>query len=62
MRKPIYVYEHYHVFNRGVLKQDIFRDTNDQMRFLFLLLHMQSPFSFRNISRSVKDFARHSVI
>ena len=62
MRSPISIDEHYHIFNRGIQKQDIFLDMNDQIRFLFLLLYMQSPFTFQNIRRSVKDFAPHSVI
>ena len=33
---------YYHIFNRGVEKRDIFIDTNDYNRFIFLMLILQS--------------------
>lgn len=53
--------EHYHVFNRGNNKQEIFMEDCDWVRFLFLILHLQSPKTFTNISRPVAFFVRHSV-
>ena len=53
--------EYYHIFNRGVNKQLIFHDNADRARFLFLILHFQSPTIFEKISRSVKSFVQHRV-
>jgi len=53
--------EFYHVYNRGNLKQNIFTEERDWVRFLFLLLYFQSPIVFYNISRSVSSFVRHRV-
>src|ERR1700683_3976666 len=58
----ISVDEHYHVCNRGVGKQAIFRNRSDYARFLFLILHMQSPHGFFNISRYIHHFVQHSVL
>ena len=48
--------EYYHVFNRGNHKQSIFRTPADYTRFLFLILHLQSPINFPNIGRHTKNF------
>src|ERR1035437_7254570 len=53
--------EYYHILNRGVNKQLIFHDNADRVRFLFLILYFQSPVSFINIGRPVKQFVKHSV-
>ena len=53
--------EYYHIFNRGMSKQTIFHDNTDRARFLFLILYFQSPVILQNISRSVKEFVKHSV-
>ena len=53
--------EYYHIFNRGMSKQKIFLDKRDWVRFLFLILHFQSPVTFINIGRLVKQFVKHSV-
>ncbi|MDO8565269.1 MAG: transposase [bacterium] len=53
--------EHYHIFNRAVNKQTIFHDKMDWARFLFLILYFQSPKTFLNIGRPVKEFVKHSV-
>lgn len=53
--------EHYHVFNRGNNKQDIFLDERDWVRFLFLLLYMQSPITLFNISSIISNFIKHRV-
>lgn len=58
--------EYYHLYNRGMQKQIIFHDDNDRIRFLFLLLHFQSPLTFENIARDIANFRKtlatgHSV-
>ena len=53
--------EHYHIFNRGNNKQNIFFDDRDWIRFLFLVLYFQSPVSFENLSRPVSSFVKHRV-
>ena len=53
--------EHYHIFNRGNDKQNIFFDDRDWIRFLFLVLYFQSPASFENLSRPVSYFVKHRV-
>jgi len=53
--------EYYHIFNRGMSKQLIFHDDKDRARFIFLILHFQSPTIIQNIGRSVKLFVQHSV-
>ncbi len=62
MRKvEISVGECYHVLNRGVLKQNIFNSDADFSRFLFLILFLQSPLGFPQISRPVQHFVKHRV-
>ncbi|MDP2676647.1 MAG: transposase [bacterium] len=46
-------FEHYHIFNRGVRKENIFLETDDYIRILFLILYLQVPIPFRNIGRFV---------
>lgn len=53
--------EHYHVFNRGVNKQQIFFDKYDYARFLFYVLHYQSPRVIYNTSNYVKSFVKEGV-
>lgn len=48
--------EYYHIFNRGIRKQEIFREKRDWARLLFSILTFQSPVIFDNISRDLKDF------
>lgn len=47
---------YYHVYNRGNAKQILFYDTADYARFVFLLLHLQSPQSFDQAGRYVKKY------
>ena len=58
---PIAPGEHYHIFNRGNNKQNIFKDDRDRIRFLFLLLYFQSPILFTNISRPTNNYVKHRV-
>lgn len=53
--------EYYHIYNRGVSKQTIFHDTNDYVRFLFIILYFQSPIKFPQIGRFVKQFVKSSA-
>ncbi len=50
--------EHYHLYNRGNNKQQIFHGENDYLRFLFNLLYFQSPLAFSDISERVGLFKR----
>lgn len=58
--------EYYHIFNRGMHKQLIFNNDQDRYRFLFLLIHFQSPFIFSDVGEAVKNFKnslrQHSVL
>ena len=51
-------HEHYHLYNRGNNKQQIFHNESDYIRFLFYLLYFQSPLAFPEISEQVKLFKR----
>lgn len=53
--------EFYHIYNRGVLKQNIFLDNRDYARFLFLILSFQSSTVFKNIGRQVSAFVQSST-
>ncbi|MBI2100160.1 MAG: transposase [Candidatus Vogelbacteria bacterium] len=54
--------EVYHVYNRGVLKREIFLDDRDWIRFLFLILYSQAPaVSFDNPSRLVTQYERYRI-
>jgi len=62
MRKvKISIGEYYHVYNRGNNKQNIFLDSRDWIRFLFLILYLQSPVNFSQIGRSVSSYNKRSV-
>ena len=49
--------EYYHIFNRGNHKEKIFHTKADYIRFLFLILYLQSPHSLDQMSRLVKIFS-----
>ncbi|OGZ99804.1 MAG: hypothetical protein A3C07_02200 [Candidatus Sungbacteria bacterium RIFCSPHIGHO2_02_FULL_47_11] len=51
--------EYYHIFDRGNNKQQIFTDKRDWIRFLFLIIHLQSPITFQNIGRQVSSFVKN---
>lgn len=51
--------EYYHIYNRGVVKKNIFNSEKDYSRFLFLLLVLQAPLDLKNVSRLMKDFSRN---
>lgn len=50
--------EHYHIYNRGVMKRKTFLDDRDRARFLFLLLHFQGPFEPENLGRYVSYYLK----
>lgn len=52
---------YYHVFNRGVEKRDIFLDTRDYNRFIFLTLLLQSESLFNNAYRLARLFDEHQM-
>jgi len=60
-RVPISPDEHYHLFNRGVLKRNIFPEDRDRIRFLFSLLYFQSPLSFTNPGFHVRNYYESST-
>ncbi|MEK7194388.1 MAG: transposase [Patescibacteria group bacterium] len=53
--------EIYHLYNRGVNKQNIFHDRSDFYRFLFLIIAFQSPINFLHVGRMAKAFGQHRV-
>lgn len=57
----ISVGEHYHIYNRGNQKQPTFLDDRDRIRFLFIILHFQSPTIFYNLGRPTAYYVRHRV-
>ncbi|MCX6731439.1 MAG: transposase [Candidatus Parcubacteria bacterium] len=58
-RENISVGEYYHIYNRENSKQNLFLEERDWIRFLFLVLYLQSPISFNNMGRPVSYFVRH---
>lgn len=54
----ILINEYYHIYNRGNNKQNIFLDTRDYARFLFLIIYFQSPLTFLNISRNIDSYIK----
>ena|SRR3989344_3041842 len=50
--------EYYHIYSRGVRKNDIFHNQRDFTRFLFLILHCQGDYSHGNIGYAVTDFVK----
>ncbi|MDP3661753.1 MAG: transposase [bacterium] len=55
-------FEHYHLFNRGVNHQQIFFEERDIARFVFLILHKQSPTTTTTrVEYYTKEFLKHRV-
>lgn len=50
--------EYYHICNRGVSKKKIFLDQRDYARFLFIILHLQSPTAVTNPGKNVSRYIR----
>lgn len=53
---PILSDSYYHVYNRGSLKQVLFHDEADYVRFLFLLIYFQSPVVLTQTNRYVRNY------
>jgi putative transposase len=53
--------EYYHLYARGIAGQNLFLDTRDFVRIIFLLLYLQSPVLIRNISKAVTYFIKNNV-
>lgn len=53
--------EHYHIYSRGNLKQQLFFDDSDRIRFIFLLLHNQSDFFTTHTSIHVSHYRKDSL-
>lgn len=51
--------EFYHLFNRTVSSDLLFRDDEDYARFLFLITHVQSPVSFNHLKRPLPFFLKN---
>ncbi|MFA4890583.1 MAG: transposase [Candidatus Paceibacterota bacterium] len=58
-RENISIGEYYHIYNRENNKQNLFLEERDWIRFLFLILYLQSPVLFNNMSRPISYFVRH---
>lgn len=48
---------YYHVYNRGTRRNNLFLDKADYQRFLFGILYLQSPLSFKNIARTCTAYS-----
>lgn len=53
--------EYYHVFGRGVNGENIFVDDEDRFRFIFLIIHFQSPIKIYNISWYTENFIKNGT-
>lgn len=54
--------EYYHIFNRGMNKQNIFLSKYDYIRFLLTLMFLQSSVVITNIKRMIDYYVQHSVL
>jgi len=57
----ISVGEHYHLYNRGVNRENIFLDDADRIRFIFLLLHQQTRNKIFHAKRNVESFQKYKT-
>lgn len=57
LKRSVVPGEYYHLFNQGAGVSDVFKEKADYERFLFTLLYLQSPLSFKNISRIINGFS-----
>lgn len=58
---PLATGEYYHLYNRGVLKREIFLDDKDWARFLLLAIYFQFPIPIYNLGRPVSHFVKHRM-
>lgn len=61
MKRDISINQYYHIYNRGNDKKNIFLDERDFVRFLFLILYMQSPVVLSNIGQIITNFIKHRM-
>jgi putative transposase len=54
--------EHYHVFGRGSNKENIFIDSEDKARFIFLITHFQSPIKVYNVAWYTNAFLKKGTL
>ncbi len=60
MRKQKFIAnQYYHVSCHGVLGQDIFLETSDYIRIIFLITHLQSPIRMYNVSWYTNVFGKN---
>lgn len=52
---PILSDNYYHIYNRGNLKQTLFHEKSDYIRFLFLLVYLQSSVILTHTTRYIKN-------
>ncbi len=52
--------EYYHVYNKRILEEPLFREKRDFIRFLFLLVFFQSPHGITNTKRQVDYYQNHN--
>ena len=58
---PLIEGETYHIFNRGMSKQNIFFSQQDYLRILLMILYGQSSVSILNTGRHVESYVKHQV-
>ena len=51
--------EYYHIYNRGMNKQELFLDESDYARFIFCLLYFQSEITFNNLGYYISYFKKN---
>lgn len=56
-RAGVEVGKYFHISNTAIGSEKIFRDRDDFIKFLFLILHHQSPACFSHSSRKIREFA-----
>ncbi len=54
--------EYYHIFNRGVNKQNVFLERADYLRMLFLILLYQASLPIYNIGRQIKNLEKEESL
>lgn len=58
---PIVANNYYHIYTRGIRKQPLFKNKNDFVRMIFLILYSQSPIALPDTKRQVDYFVRRGA-
>ncbi len=58
---PILSDNYYHIYNRGNLKQTLFHEKSDYIRFLFLLIYLQSPVILAHTTRYISNYLNNGT-